>query len=82
MLKEEKAMLGKIMMARQEDRPVVKTPLVVTAALLGVGVRSIFSSALPRKQLTSHPMCGITTGGKVSNKQRKEWNINYTHVRV
>ena len=53
--------------ARQGDEPDrVDIPLVVGASLAGVFLSSLLVSNLqPRPKLENHPMCGITTGGRV-----------------
>ena len=52
---------------RQGRGPTVQAQLALTGALLGLGV---FASFLlqPRQQLEDHPMCGLTTGGKVGGE--------------
>jgi hypothetical protein len=66
---QEKAKLEQRIAARQDDSPApaLQTPLVVAAALLGLGVSSLLiGSSEPREKMEDHPMCGIPTGGQVS----------------
>ena len=68
LFKQEKAKLDQIISGRQDDppAPVLQTPLVVGAALLGLGVSSLLlAEPQQRQKLEDHPMCGITTGGQV-----------------
>ena len=45
-----------------------RTPLVLGAALLGLGLSSLLleTTGPARPKLDNHPLCGITTGGQVS----------------
>ena len=64
-LEEEKARMDNREDGRQSPR--LSIPLVVGAALIG-GVTSLISTAPtphPQPLLQNHPMCGVTTGGKV-----------------
>ena len=62
---EEKARMDDRKDGRQSPR--LNIPLVVGAALIG-GVASLINTAPtphPLPLLQNHPMCGVTTGGKV-----------------
>jgi len=64
---QEKAKLDQGFTKRQDDSPglVLQIPIVVGAALLGLGVSSfLLGLQQPRQKLEDHPMCGITTGGQ------------------
>ena len=52
---------------RQDRGPTVQAQLAVVGVLLGLGLfaSNILQPPEPRQQLEDHPMCGVTTGGKV-----------------
>ena len=71
-LEEEKARMDNREDGRQSPR--INIPLLVGAALIG-GVTSLINTVPtphPQPLLQNHPMCGVTTGGKVGQQ-----NIRY-----
>ena len=65
LLEEERARMDIREKGRQSPR--INIPLVVGAALIG-GVTSLINTVPtthPLPLLKNHPMCGVTTGGKV-----------------
>ena len=55
---------------RQARGPTLQTHLALTGAILGLAVfaSNLLLPSEPRQQLEDHPMCGITTGGKVGGE--------------
>ena len=55
---------------RQDRGPTLQAHLAVVGVLLGLGVfaSNILQPPEPRQQLEDHPMCGLTTGGKVGGE--------------